>query len=115
MIEGANSATYTPVEDDEADVTDVTDVGRDLLAVVSYTDAKRNVDDAARDRAGLVSVNPVASGHEEQSAGVRRPGFGHRLARRTRPRRERWRRTPRARATWVARSLPRTPIPMRTR
>ena len=36
------------------------DVGRDLLAVVSYTDAKRNVDDAARDRAGLVSVNPVA-------------------------------------------------------
>ena len=28
--------------------------------MVSYTDAKRNVDDAARDRAGLVSVNPVA-------------------------------------------------------
>ena len=63
IIEGATSATYTPVADDEADESDV---GRHLLAVVSYTDAKRNVgsdnefDDAARDRAGLVSVNPVA-------------------------------------------------------
>ena len=40
------------------------DVGRYLLAVVSYTDAKRNVDgafdEAARDRAGLVSAYPVA-------------------------------------------------------
>ena len=41
-------------------------MGRYLLAVVSYTDAKRNVDsddafdEDARDRAGLVSVNPVA-------------------------------------------------------
>ena len=57
MIEGANSATYTPVEDDDAAMTDV---GKDLLAVVSYTDAKRNADDADRDRAGLVSDNPVA-------------------------------------------------------
>ena len=46
---------------------DDSDVGRYLLAVVSYTDAKRNVDEgtgafdeAARDMAGLVSVNPVA-------------------------------------------------------
>ena len=64
MIAGATSASYTPV-DDEADETK-SDVGRYLLAVVSYTDAKRNVasdgefDEDARDRAGLVSVNPVA-------------------------------------------------------
>ena len=39
MIEGATSATYTPVADDD----DESDVGRYLLAVVSYTDAKQNV------------------------------------------------------------------------
>ena len=60
MIAGATSATYVPVADDESDV------GRYLLAVVSYTDAKQNVDgndvfdEELRDRAGLVSVNPVA-------------------------------------------------------
>ena len=54
-----------PVADD---VEAESDVGRYLLAVVSYTDAKRNLDDGGddvfdeelRDRAGLVSVNPVA-------------------------------------------------------
>ena len=41
-------------------------VGRYLLAVVSYTDAKRNLDEdeafdeELRDRAGMVSANPVA-------------------------------------------------------
>ena len=41
---------------------DDSDVGRYLLAVVSYTDAKRNVVTVptTKDRAGLVSVNPVA-------------------------------------------------------
>ena len=64
MIAGATSASYMPV-DDEDDAAK-SDVGRYLLAVVSYTDAKRNVDDTgafdedARDRAGFVSVNPVA-------------------------------------------------------
>ena len=66
MIAGATSASYTPVVDDvEADESDV---GRYLLAVVSYTDAKRNVDsdgdgefdEDARDMAGKVSVKPVA-------------------------------------------------------
>ena len=42
MIADATSASYMPVAgDDEAK----SDVGRYLLAVVSYTDAKRNVDD----------------------------------------------------------------------
>ena len=64
MIAGATSASYMPV-DDEDDAAK-SDVGRYLLAVVSYTDARRNVDDTgafdedARDRAGFVSVNPVA-------------------------------------------------------
>ena len=63
MIENATSASYIPVADDEADESDV---GRYLLAVVSYTDAKRNVDEdgafvaAARDVAGLVSAYAVA-------------------------------------------------------
>ena len=63
MIVGATSASYMPVADEDAADSDV---GRYLLAVVSYTDAKRNVDDDgafsedARDKAGLVSVNPVA-------------------------------------------------------
>ena len=62
MIAGATSAGYTPVDDDDAAESDV---DRYLLAVVSYTDAKRNLagdgfDETARDRAGSVSVNPVA-------------------------------------------------------
>ena len=62
MIAGATSASYTPVDDDDAAESDV---DRYLLAVVSYTDAKRNLtgdgfDETARDRAGSVSVNPVA-------------------------------------------------------
>ena len=62
MIVGATSASYMPVADE---VADDSDVGRYLLAVVSYTDAKRNVEggafsEDARDKAGLVSVNPVA-------------------------------------------------------
>ena len=68
MIAGATSATYMPVEGPGADAdgkSDVSDVGRYLLAVVSYTDAKRNLDgdefdDAAMDIAGMVSANPVA-------------------------------------------------------
>ena len=62
MIAGATSASYMPVVGDvEAD----SDVGRYLLAVVSYTDAKRNLvndefNEDARDMAGKVSVNPVA-------------------------------------------------------
>ena len=69
IIEGATSASYMPVEGPDADAdgkSDLSDVGRHLLAVVSYTDAKRNVDssdafdEGARDMAGLVSVNPVA-------------------------------------------------------
>ena len=58
MIEGATSASYEPVADDETD--DDSDVGRYLLAVVSYTDAKQNVAAVPKDIAGLVSVNPVA-------------------------------------------------------
>ena len=84
MIADATSASYMPVLDNgDEEAALKSDVGRYLLAVVSYTDAKRNVDDegafdeAARDIAGLVSVNPVAEGHEEQSAGVQGPGFGH--------------------------------------
>ena len=42
MIEGATSASYMPVDDDGDE--DESDVGRYLLAVVSYTDAKQNVD-----------------------------------------------------------------------
>ena len=63
MIADATSVTYTPVVDDEELKSDV---GRYLLAVVSYTDAKRNVDgngdfnEDARDRAGLVSAYAVA-------------------------------------------------------
>ena len=84
-IAGATSASYTPVEGPDADAdgkSDVSDVGRHLLAVVSYTDAKRNVvngdfDEAARDRAGLVLGQSGGRGHEEQSAGVRRRGFRH--------------------------------------
>ena len=76
IIEDATSATYTPVLDN-GDEDDESDVGRYLLAVVSYTDAKRNVNDAARDRAGLVSGQFGGIGHEEQSAGVQGPGFGH--------------------------------------
>ena len=56
------------------------DVDRYLLAVVSYTDAKQNesVDGLMpKDMAGMVSANPVASGHKEQSAGVRGPRFRH--------------------------------------
>ena len=57
-IEDATSASYKPVLDN-GDDTDESDVGRYLLAVVRYTDAKQNVGEA-RDIAGLVSVNPVA-------------------------------------------------------
>ena len=53
MIEDATSASYMPVADDEAN----SDVGRYLLAVVTYTDAKQNV---GEDEAGVVSANPVA-------------------------------------------------------
>ena len=58
MIADATSASYMPV-DDEADESDV---GRYLLAVVSYTDAKQNMVTvpATKDRAGFVSANPVA-------------------------------------------------------
>ena len=56
MIEGATSASYMPVAGAEA----VSDVGRYLLAVVSYTDAKQNVDGMPKDMAGMVSANPVA-------------------------------------------------------
>ena len=62
IIEDATSATYTPVLDngDEGAVLK-SDVGRYLLAVVSYTDAKQNVDALMpKDMAGMVSVNPVA-------------------------------------------------------
>ena len=65
MIAGATSASYTPVDDDDAPLK--SDVGRYLLAVVSYTDAKQKVDgddgafDAvARDMAGLISAYAVA-------------------------------------------------------
>ena len=68
IIAGATSATYTPVDaEDDEDAEAKSDVGRHLLAVVSYTDAKRNLgdddeefDEDARDMAGLASVNPVA-------------------------------------------------------
>ena len=73
MIPGATSATYTPVEGPDADADGkseldadvVSDVGRYLVAVVSYTDAKQNVDEVPKDMARLVSANLVASGHEE--------------------------------------------------
>ena len=64
MIPGATSASYTPVEDDDAPVgtglSEDSDVGRYLVAVVSYTDAKQNVGMAPGDMARLVSANPVA-------------------------------------------------------
>ena len=63
MIEGATSASYTPVEDDAGDETgksEASDVGRYLVAVVSYTDAKQNVAEVPKDMARLVSANPVA-------------------------------------------------------
>ena len=67
MIEGANSATYKPVLDNGNEDAELkSDEGRYLLAVVRYTDARQNLDDeggfdkAARDIAGLVSINPVA-------------------------------------------------------
>ena len=68
MIAGATSATYTPVEGPDADAegkSDLSDVGRYLAAVVSYTDAKQNLvegvfSEEAKDMAGLVSANPVA-------------------------------------------------------
>ena len=69
MIPGATSATYTPVEGPDADPMTglsaldadvVSDVGRYLVAVVSYTDAKQNVDMAPGDMARLVSANSVA-------------------------------------------------------
>ena len=44
MIAGATSASYMPV-DDEDDADEVGRGDRYLLAVVSYTDAKRNVED----------------------------------------------------------------------
>ena len=93
MIAGATSASYTPVDDDvDDDDAAKSDVGRYLLAVVSYTDAKRNLmqrindfDEDARDRAGLVSANPVA-----EDTRNRAPVFGDEdstpLARRTSPR-----------------------------
>ena len=61
MIAGATSASYKPVLDNgDDDAALKSDVGRYLLAVVSYTDAKQNVDAMPKDMAGLVSVNPVA-------------------------------------------------------
>ena len=57
IIAGATSASYIPV-DDEADEAK-SDVGRYLLAVVSYTDAKQNAGEA-KDMAGLVSAYAVA-------------------------------------------------------
>ena len=64
MIPGATSATYTPAEGPDADVmtgkSDDSDVGRYLVAVVSYTDAKQNVGVNPGDMARLVSANPVA-------------------------------------------------------
>ena len=84
MIAGATSATYKPVLDNgNDDAVLKSDVGRYLLAVVSYTDAKQNVDDegdGSRDGQGHCRVGLGQSGgrgHEEQSAGVRRPGFRH--------------------------------------
>ena len=60
MIAGATSASYMPVDDDVDDDAPLkSDVGRYLLAVVSYTDAKQNVDEA-KDMAGLVSAYSVA-------------------------------------------------------
>ena len=65
MVEGAMSATYTPVED--ADGAE-SDVGRYLMAVVTYTDAHETMDDSsttnvdeskAKDLAGVVSANAV--------------------------------------------------------
>ena len=58
MIPGATSATYTSVFDAAVDMK--SDVGRYLVAVVSYTDAKQNVDEVSKDMARLVSANPVA-------------------------------------------------------
>ena len=80
MIEGATSASYTPVEDDDANETGLSedsDVGRYLLAVVSYTDAKQNVVEVPRDMAGLVSVNPVAKDTRNRAPVFERPGFRH--------------------------------------
>ena len=81
MIAGATSASYMPVD---ADVEADSDVGRYLLAVVSYTDAKRNLDadnnefnEELRDRAGMVSVNPVAEDTRNRAPVFERPGFGH--------------------------------------
>ena len=58
-IEDATSATYKPVLDN-GDEDDESDVGRYLLAVVSYTDAKQNVDEMPKDIAGEVSAYVVA-------------------------------------------------------
>ena len=65
MIEGAMSATYTPVEDDDVDESDV---GRYLVAVVTYTDAHEPMDNTdtqdvdeseAKDLARMRTANPV--------------------------------------------------------
>ena len=86
-------------------------MGRYLLAVVSYIDAKQNVD-PAMSWTGPGWSRPIrwqwTQGTERRCSAtrIRTP-----LARRTSPRPERWRRTPRPRAMWVARSLPKDPDP----
>ena len=57
-IKDANSATYMPVHDNDA--AEKSDVGRYLVAVVRYTDAKENTDEETKDIARAVSANPVA-------------------------------------------------------
>ena len=69
MITDATSATYTPVFDDADSMK--SDVGRYLVAVVSYTDAKQNVGMVPGDMARLVSANPV-----ERDTRNRAPEFG---------------------------------------
>ena len=66
VIERATAATYTPVDD--VDDATKSDVGRYLLAVVSYTDAHEPMDETgtpdvdeskAKDDARMISDNPV--------------------------------------------------------
>ena len=81
IIAGATSATYTPVDDDVDDDAPLkSDEGRYLLAVVSYTDAKRNLRDdefaaVPFDMAGLVSDYPVAEDTRNRAPVFERPGY----------------------------------------
>ena len=125
MIAGATSATYTPVDDDVDDDAPLkSDVGRYLLAVVSYTDAKRNVEtDDGEDvfneerpgtGPGWSSVNPVAEDTRNRAPEFERHRISDTPGTQNQTADERGG-GEQPRAWWVTRSLPRTQTPTRTR